>query len=364
MGGNAFKNLKRISKDEYHDLFIEVKDKLEKSIFIKEPSIHLTRSVKSKESFGDMDLIVDSSNLKYYYINELADEFNLSNDDIIKNGNVVSFKYKNFQIDLILTPYNNLQTSIDYFSWNDLSNLMGRVTHKHGIKFGHDGTWLTLRDDTFHIGDILITKKTSDLCNYMGWNFDEWVNGFNTIEDAFNWLVKTPYFNKEIFSFENRNSESARRDKKRPNYRYFIEWAETQQNLPCYKYESMSGKYGYVSQEPFYSMICEKFPHVKLQYEMYMLDYNKKLKFKEKFNGDIVSGITGLQYKELGGFMKYCKSQFELNPHLVDWIISNSFKERHRELFIKSLKWHMDNNQQYGDSKLHITNPEFFKIDE
>lgn len=360
MGGNIFQNLNRITKDEFDSLYEDVSTKLKQNIFSKESKLFLTRSVKNKSSFGDMDIITQSDYLKNDYQQIIRNVFNLSTEELVKNGNVVSFKYKNFQIDLLLSPDDIFQNMVDYFSWNDLSNLMGRVTHKHGLKFGHDGTYLTLRDDTYQIGQVLVTKSTKDLCDYMGWDFCEWGHGFDNMEDAFLWLVQTPYFNKEIFSFENRNSESARRDKKRPNYKAFLSWIETQDNLTKYNYSSTSGKFGYVCREPFYTMICEKFPHVKIQTELLMFAYEKQKRFKEKFNGDIVSNITGLEFQELGKFMKYCRETFDKYPYLVDWIVSDGFGERHRELFINSLKWHHKNNQQYRESNLHVTNPEVF----
>lgn len=363
MGGNIFKDLKRINKDEYDNLYDDVRQKLIDNIFVSDSSIQRTRSVKNKETFGDLDIIVESDNLKHNYIDIIKSTFNLTSNEMKKNGDVLSFKYRDFQIDLLLSPFDIFQNMVDYFSWNDLSNLMGRITHKHGLKFGHDGTYLTLRDDTYQIGQVLVTKSTYKLCEYMGWNFDNWCSGFDSMEDAFVWLVKTPYFNKDVFAFENRNSESARRDKKRSNYKLFLTWLESQKNLIEYAYEDMSGKFGYNCREPFYGMICSKWPHVKLQVEMLLLDYSKQKTFKEKFNGSIVSEITGLVNQELGELMKYCRVQFDNNPHLKEWIISDSFQERHMELFTNSLKWHHDNGQNYGESKLHLTNPELFKYE-
>ena len=42
----------------------------------------------------------------------------------------------NFQIDFIKVGEENWETSKNYFSYNDLGNLMGRLAQRLGVKYG------------------------------------------------------------------------------------------------------------------------------------------------------------------------------------------------------------------------------------
>lgn len=351
MGGNIFQNLKRLNKSEFNDLVEEVSLLLFANLITSDTTeIKPTRSYHSKESFGDMDLIVTSDHLRSDWIPRLKQVFNLQDDEFSKNGNVASFKYKDFQIDLILTPQDEYTICYHYFSWNDLSNLMGRVTYKHGIKFGHKGIFVGVKDGSHELGEIHVTNSVQDLCDYFGWNYAEWNAGFETMEDAYKWVVQTPYFNKEIFAYENRNHAAVIRDRKRPNYANFLVWLETQTDLPEYPYESTLAKGGYYVRQPYFDMLCHYWPHVREEYDSMLREYEENKLFKSKFNGDIISQITGLQNQELGKFIKWCKATFERIPELRGWILQDSFNELVGHRFFSSLFWHYTNNQIYGKS--------------
>lgn len=353
MGGNVFPNLKRITKAEFEDLANEVVFKLKGSIY-PEPQmglVYVTRSYFSKPTFGDMDIVVETDYLKPDWIEELKLAFGLSEGEAVKNGDVLSFRYKDFQIDLILTKSCDFSTTFDYFSWNDLSNLMGRITYKHGLKFGHRGTYITLKDGSHQIGEVLVTKHTFELCEYFGWDFSEWNNGFETMEDAYRWVVKSPFFNKSVFALENRNHVARVRDKKRPNYTAFLKWLETQEGLPEYPYEDHDSRGGYYLRQPYYDMLLEKWPHVKRRVELKMENYNREKKFKEKFNGTIVSEVTGLENIELGNLMKYIKSAFEKNPFIKEDLIDHLGEDEIRAM-IGTFRSMFDQGTEYPSLEL------------
>ena len=130
MGGNALKNCttRRYQADEYHRLEDEVRKKWREH-FLTEA--HPITAYKTKESFGDMDLIVVSETLPPMWTELVKEVF--QPQESVKNGNVFSFEYKQFQIDLIATPLKELVSSTQYFAFNDLGNLIGRVAHSMGL---------------------------------------------------------------------------------------------------------------------------------------------------------------------------------------------------------------------------------------
>lgn len=339
MGGNVFQTKsRRYSKEEYIILEAEVIDKLS-SIFVKTDEITCRplRYYSSKDSFGDMDIITNTTLLLPNWIPVVIEVFSLGHGEWSKNGNVLSFLYKEFQIDLIGMVDYNFDTAYDYYAYNDLSNLIGRISHKHGIKFGHDGSWITLRNGDYKIGDILVTKSTKDLFEYLELDYNHWNSGFDTIDEMFTWVSATRFFNKEIYSLDNRNHYSRTRDKKRANYAGFLEWI-ADRDLPNYPYQEVTSKDGYNIREPYFTEICKRWSHVGEEYQKLLSKEKDREKFKEVFNGSLVMEISGLAGKELGGFMDYCRTTFSEEPTLKDAYIISSELIRHR--IIKSLLWH------------------------
>jgi hypothetical protein len=331
MGGNIFKYTRRYEADEYRKLEAEVLYMLEdvnERIFTlagmagneRHELMQPIKYYSEKESFGDMDIIINSKHLQPNYIKGLIEIFELnskSDNDTIKNiaegnwsknGNVFSFKYKEFQIDLIITADEDFQPSIDYFGYNDLGNLVGRVTHKLGLKVGHRGTHVIVRDDSHLVGEILVTKDLREILELADFDVAKWEAGFNTLEEIYIWVSNSKYFNKEIYSLDNRNHYSRTRDAKRATYKGFTEWCETREFENNFPYSEMTSKDGYNIREPFFTeLICKRFPHVKEEYDVLIAEYEEHKIFKSKFNGDICMKITGLEGKALGEFMAYAK---------------------------------------------------------
>lgn len=266
-----------------------------------------------KQSFGDMDIIIKSEKLSDDWVSQLVKEFRLAHGDWSKNGNVLSFAYKNFQIDLIVTPENDFQSSLDYFAWNDCGNLQGRLAHKLGCRLGHRGLELIIKDSDQTLGIIDVTKDTAKIHELLNLNHQQWLNGFNTLEDMYEWISNSKYFNKDIYLLENRNHYSKTRDKKRKTYSEFLIWCQNREFINNYPHADITEKSGYNIREPHYSeSILPMFPHVRDEYQIIIDKHNTNKLFKEKFNGKIINELTGLSDKELGHFISYAKEQIEL----------------------------------------------------
>ena len=113
MGGNALKHTitRRYQKDEFEIIVPEILDKA-KSLF---SDAVCTKAFHSKDSFGDADILclIDKPiniNIKDWIIETFG------SNEVVNNGNVYSFDYKELQVDFILTPLKNWETSQIYFS--------------------------------------------------------------------------------------------------------------------------------------------------------------------------------------------------------------------------------------------------------
>jgi hypothetical protein len=161
MGGSALKDygVRRYLKDEFNNLSDELIPKIGE---LFKTDVELVKSYNNKESFGDMDLLVlNNGSSHFLYPSDLIIE-NLKPKGISKNSNVISFEYKELQIDLILTKSNNWETSKVFFAYNDLGNLMGRIYNSLGFKWGFDGLKYVHKIDDKVLGEIMVSKNPRD----------------------------------------------------------------------------------------------------------------------------------------------------------------------------------------------------------
>lgn len=304
MGGNALKNCstRRYRREEYFDLCNEVVFKT--SYWLPCSFPHVIEAYHNKESFGDMDVIILSDMLPYNYLEIIKEVFEPA--ELVKNGNCVSFEYKNFQIDFIITPEEEYSTSVRYFSYNDLGNLLGRVAHSMGLKLGHDGLSYNWRVDTYQFRNIVLLKDWKDILPVLGYDYNDYKHGFATLEEIFKFVVKSPYFNKDIYLLRNRNHTSRVRDAKRKTYMDFLDWIETYQETEEQKAyaatrHSISGK------DVWLPYLFSKIEGFEAVYSAVNVEWKQAILIKNKFNGDIVKEQLGLEGKELGKFMRYLK---------------------------------------------------------
>lgn len=309
MGGNALKHYEttRLSRVDYFSLV----DKFSRQFGKVFGEIVLIKSYKNKETFGDADFLVDSDILPNNWTKLLKSEFNLDENQYVKNGNVVSIGYENFQIDLIVTPHEEMKSSEFYFSYNDFGNLIGRIGHKLGVKIGHRGMSLVVRHRarSDHIlREIKISDDYRDVLNLLGLNLHQYEVGFDDLEDIFEYVASSKYFDPEIYSMEHRSANSRVRDKKRATYSSFLRWVDEYKPKANHEFKDKSELGGYSIRLPYYETeVLSRWPHVKNEVDSVISDFELDLKFKEIYNGDVVSKLTGYTGKTLGAFMQQIK---------------------------------------------------------
>jgi hypothetical protein len=258
----------------------------------------------------------------------------------VSNGNVFSFNYHELQVDFIVTDPKYYQSSIDYFSYNDLGNLVGRMAHKLGIKVGHRGLELVVREPVDYGGHILaeieLSKNYDDALRILGLDVAQFHKGFDEIEDIFKYVASSKYFDPEIYLLDNRAHYSRVRDRKRKTYHAFLEWCKETKPKANYNFPDKTEHGGYSIREPYYTdIILKRWPDVRQKVDSVIEQYQFDRNFKTVYNGVIVGEMTGLKDKELGMFMSYMK------PLLTDYVkqqmiqyhntaicfINNHFKE-------------------------------------
>lgn len=305
MGGNALKNCetRRYKKDEYNDLVKEVIQKLNNIPEITKKQVPF--SYRDKESFGDLDIVIVHN--CYDLKGSINKEFNPK--EIVSNGDCLSFEYKEFQIDLIKSSIEHFNTTLEYLNWNDLGNIIGRVAHKFGLKYGHKGLSYIIKNESgYKPRELLISKDIRKILEFLGFNFSKYTLGFDTLNDIYRYVRYSEFFNSDIFSFEEMNHTNRVRNKKRSTYQGFIDYLNNQHEVEksFLKYYFNGNKSIYLDRINYYFPEVDIFGFI----ESYNKDLELDKKVKEKFNGEIVSKITGLQGKELGQFIAFYKNRF------------------------------------------------------
>lgn len=308
MGGNALKNCetRRYQRDEYLKLEVEMVLDLSETLGVP---VWAIPAYKTKPDFGDMDLLVQSEGLPSNWIELVIDRF--ESKDSYKNGDVFSFEYKQFQIDLILTPANKMHAARSYFAYNDLGNLLGRVAHAMGLKLGHDGLSYNWRVDTYQFKNVVLADTWADILPILGYDPEPYFKGFDTLEDIFRYVASGKFFSPDIYLLHNRNHTSRVRDAKRKTYMLFLEWCEAV--CPPSLVKRVDDK------KEWLPYLFQMIPGFEQTYKEVQAEWDAEMEFRKRFNGDVVKQVTGLTGKELGEFMKWIKERNapELRKHVL-----------------------------------------------
>ena len=253
MGGNAMRSfgVTRLNKTQYNELTQAIKSSFKN--LIENNSNHYNLAVvpsyRNKESFGDCDLLSDMPS--EVFEKELTNNKDFTILGKKPNGSVVSYAVKfrdfePFQVDLIRTNAYNFDFNLNYLSYNDLGNLIGRIAAALGFKFAHDGlylqAWFSHNGTSKNVERIKEEGKTNEHAEYkkeclflsdfqkaiefLGFDYERFCKGFDELEDILKYVTDSKYFCKDYFDLENRNHAQRMRDRKRATYHAALEYFE------------------------------------------------------------------------------------------------------------------------------------------
>lgn len=219
MGGNALKYAKTERKNpaEYNIIKGKVLELLKSHVFCE-----AVIETPEKDSFGDLDIIYISE--PAIVMKDLIKEL-FKPSEIVINGNVISFDFELFQIDLIKANSTiDFESKKFYYGYGDLGCILGKLINFYKLKFGDNGLWInidkTIDDEELGVNanigkEIILTQEPSEICEFFNLNYLSWLSGFSTQLQLFEWIVSSKYFIRGIFQVENGN------DKRRMETRKF-----------------------------------------------------------------------------------------------------------------------------------------------
>jgi len=319
MGGQAIKNVytRRYSRKEYDEIVPEIIQKAKK-LFSDATD---TKFFFEKESFGDADILclVDKP-INIDIANWIFSEF--KSKEVNKNSHVYSFEYKELQVDFILTPLRNWETSKVYFSYNDLHNLIGKVAHKFGLKWGFDGLQYVYRLNDKKLGTIEVTKNHKEALEFLGFDSKRYEEGFKNLDEIFEFVINSKYFNPWLFDLEKLNRINRERDKKRTTYKKFLEYLE-----PIKKETKIEDyHYFYSDKKVYLGLIDNVFPGFLRKYRLLEKKEERINMISKKFNGHMLIDKFNLRGKELGTLITNFKESFETKEQYEEFILNNEIE--------------------------------------
>lgn len=316
MGGLAIKNAvtRRYQKDEFDAILPIILEKAKK-LFSDAVS---TTYFKSKDSFGDADILclVDKPitvNVKDWIINEF------NSKEVVQNSHVYSFEFNELQVDFILTPLSSWETSKIYFSYNDLHNLVGKIAHKFGLKWGYDGLIMPYRIDGKMLGEVVVTKDHREALAFLGFDVARYDDGFDNLDQIFDFVTSSKYFNPWMFDFETLNRINRERDKKRKTYASFVEHVAPMKERGIEAYH-----YFYTDKRVYLGLIDHYFPGFLKEYRQLEKLEERKRAVHELCNGNLFMKHFDISGAELGTAIGNFEKHFGSRKLLEDYVLATN----------------------------------------
>lgn len=306
LGGHALK--KAITERKTTKEFLEIADSIiPKLNEIFSTDFHILKYYSKKPDHGDMDILMMVRENFNINVREALNA--LYPIEIASNDSTYSFDFSEFQIDLTLVPEKHWESTKFWMDYDPSSNLLGKLFHKFALKYRPEGLYFPYRSEGGRaMKDILITTDFRKMMTFMGLDPEQKYNGFDTLEQIFDWIISSKYFNPELFQFENLNQTDRKRNRKRPTFNKFLEY------IKDVKFESEG--YSFEKNKEIYREFIDKsFPEAKLLATIAELEEQDKNNqtIIAKFNGSLVMEWTGLKDKELGKcLMRYRADRMEI----------------------------------------------------
>ncbi|KAI8900942.1 hypothetical protein BC833DRAFT_579770 [Globomyces pollinis-pini] len=320
MGGNALKDciINRIPRDKYTEI-IEYLTPILNEYY---SDVKVPKCFPEKADFGDVDFLVVQDSTKQE-LDPITHPSILSKGVSI-NGNIMSFEYREAQIDIIAIP--NMAWSQMFYDWLDFGMIIGILARAYGYQFSPKGLSVLVSgqesDSEMKInpshGEFIPLFLTSDpvvALKYFGFDADRYAKGFTSMEECFLFFQSSPKFKRSIFDSKKKLDMHAHR----PMYKKMVEWLRDQDTevLADFDQLSLSKTYGLTLSELKTILITFNQLHA---YEQLIKQQQRVKLLKSKYNGKIVEQITSYTGKDLGTFIKNFKEH--KGPGMDDWILA------------------------------------------
>lgn len=314
MGGNALKNFgaKRVESTRARAIGATICDALDKMLAEDGFALqsHLTRAYRTKADYGDLDILLPQEFVDRIGHRPLVERLQgalggkwpfveaYTNAPVFHMA-IALEEGGSLQVDLMPVPTACFEFAKSYYAWNDLSKMFTILARQmSGLRFGNDGLSRSVKVDGRVLGVVTLTRDFDEALTFLGYDAVRYNQGFDTLEDMFEFAVSNPRFNTSMYQLENRTNRGRGQDKKRVTYQAFLAWMKDR-NLPKYDWASDS--------TDWLDLALHHFAGAREQYDALLEVKDRSELIKQRYNGKVVATLTGLSRIELGAFMKAFK---------------------------------------------------------
>lgn len=198
---------KRVSTAEMQSLYTELNDKVGKTF----AGFELTLTLEEKQDHGDTDILV-----LLHPDQDIKPALNILQPlRYVKNGYCHSFLYRSslgdVHVDFLVSSDPNLhQTKKQYYSFNDLSSVIGIMAKSLNFKYGSEGFFKRYQDKRGNWHDILISVNLNPGLQCLGLSPKPlWIKKYQDIVD---YVSGSLLFDSGMYSFV-LNEEPGKRTK-------------------------------------------------------------------------------------------------------------------------------------------------------
>jgi hypothetical protein len=311
MGGKALKqcNIQRMTQERY----AEVRDFVTSQLEADFPGYRLEvyKAYRAKQDFGNLSLLMEAGSATPKIVSYLTRTFKPL--ELVSHGDMHSFEVKGHQVDLMLVPSDQFQMVADYNAYNGLGWLLGELAHAMGMKLSPDGLTYSVQKGTWKLADISLAKTWPDCLAALGYNPQHWEQGFDSLESIFEFVASSPYYSSDIFA--DHGFKDVPEGVRLTTRQEMAKWVDEN---PVKVRPFKAGK------DDWQAFVFEKFPVVPQKVQEAEQQHQDHLAAREKFNGNLVTELTGRTQRALGQFLTRFQESLGGKDGQTAWVLGAS----------------------------------------
>jgi hypothetical protein len=320
MGGKALKqcNIQRMSLEQFAEVRDIVVTRLEKDF----PAyrIEVFKAYRAKSDFGNLSIVMERGDEPDDMSAYLAQTFRPL--QIVSNGDMYSFEVKGHQVDVLLASKEQFGMVAAYYAYNGLGWLLGELAHALGMKLSTEGLTYTVQKGTWKLADIALATTWPEVLSVLGYDFQRWEQGFGSLEDIFEFVASSAYYSSDIFDdpYGYKDVPAGTRLTTRLSMAKWVD--ENPVKVPPFN----------SSPAEWQALLFDKFPVLPAKLAELERAHQDRLVAREKFNGQLVSGLTGRTQRDLGQCLARIEESFGGKDKLTAWVLGASASDIERKI--------------------------------
>lgn len=289
------------------------------------------QALQSKGVAGDMSVVIASDQMPANWPDKINEVFaveesaeaphdqDYSSEKILYES--YSFNLGRIQVDLIPVRLKEFNFAVKYFSWGELSHLLGPVFGRLGVRYGMRGMRVHPLDASgreMSKNGVTLTTDHSEALAFAGYDPERFEMGFPELTDAFEYVASSPYFNPAFFLDKASEDCEQRKDRAHgDSYQYFLEW--------CQANRDRLTQGPRLSRDKTLQRVFDHFPWADLYFRRAVsrMDREAEPEVSVKLTGNVMS----INDPERVGVAEFAKEEFSSEKAFQDWVLTVSDSE-------------------------------------